>query len=227
MEREERSQRTGRALLFSYQFLWLESRKSSSSILRPQRAAPFLLHGDLVLGRSPSLPLQSQSSQSPKASPALVPAEGLPAAHQSGSRPHRHLPGAALVRNGARAPPALLVPTAPQQPRLVPAALGSGHSTGLKDHNPETPSGQLDRDKQLLLDCHILSKEACCFLGGVTSTGRPWLPHAQSGPVLPCRRAGSALTVSPILHTAALNYKFPALLKGNQNCRDTKGLILH
>lgn len=104
----------------------------------------------------PELPVPLQASQFPKASPALVPAEGLPAAHQSGSRPHRHLPGAALVRNGARAPPALLVPTALQQPRLVPAALGSGHSTGLKDHNPETPSGQLDRDKQLLLDCHIL-----------------------------------------------------------------------
>lgn len=93
----------------------------------------------------PELPVPLQASQFPKASPALVPAEGLPAAHQSGSRPHQHLPGAALVHNGAL-----------QQPQLVPAALGAGHSTVLKDHNPETPSGQLDHDKQLLLDCNIL-----------------------------------------------------------------------
>lgn len=47
-ERQEQSKRIGRALLFCS--LWRESRKSSSSILRPQRAAPLLLCGDRVLG---------------------------------------------------------------------------------------------------------------------------------------------------------------------------------
>lgn len=75
----------------------------------------------------PELPVPLQASQLPKvSSPALVPAEGLPAAHQSGSRPHRHLPGAAPVRNGARARRALLVPTALQQPQPVPTAWVQG-----------------------------------------------------------------------------------------------------
>ena len=86
----------------------------------------------------PELPVSLQASQFPKVSPALVSTEGLPIAHQSRSQPLWHFPGAALVQNGARALLALLIPTALQQLRLVPSALDSGHSTILKDHNPET-----------------------------------------------------------------------------------------
>lgn len=89
----------------------------------------------------PELPISLQVPQFPKVSLALVSTEGLPDAHQSRSRPLRHFPGAALVQNGAwalLALPALLVPAALQQLRLVPSGLDSGLSTILKDHNAET-----------------------------------------------------------------------------------------
>lgn len=89
----------------------------------------------------PELSGSLQASQFPKVSPALVPAEELPATHQCRPQPLQHFPGAALVRNGAQALWALLFPTALQQLQLMLSVLDSGHSTLLKDHNPETPLG--------------------------------------------------------------------------------------